>query len=578
MKKGIVLVAFLVSSMFGNSINYEFLGDVDLGNYFSSHLFEFLNDKELNVGVREVMLSSHAGPDKDFSGWINYKFYKPAGVEASLDIDTAPNATLRINMKFRGDKNPIFDYVFPSKTVYNSYLLQQDDIYATNYNKGLAVKVDNVGNFVLFDPDKSGWIYMSIIEDSVNWSSTSERPYQVAVNLYYKFYLVDEVKFLEWLSTQQFQFNGKGNPIPETEYLRVIPKKSVEEKVILPTINPSFISYPLRSFIPNGYFVQIGTGANDWVYLQYGTNSLFKMEGVDFNKKVIKWLPIDLKDCFSFIKVENNKISFGEYLSESCPVDLPTLKNVENKSKDFSIFVHYGEKADEWLLFSSPNSINKLSFERGSLWRNVTQCFKYSVVTPQKIVVIGKEEVSDSICYELSTELFDKSKIKMEENSGYNSSVQEISSISSYNSEESSSISGNENEILERLGNKKFSREELDYSGILLDGENLIIFDKTSNSIFLFKKEQDGYKKVDITLCFTNVNINEEEIIIGEVKEECKDYPLISSMESFESSSDSEPSFASSSRVNGEYSYYSSDFSYSSFSTSPSLLPIPSGG
>jgi len=602
MKKSLLILLLFIAKglVFGSTIKYEFLGDSNLGSYFYNNLFKFMEEKEIILGSKDVILTSHARADNDFSsGWINYKFYKPAGVEVSLDINTAPNSTLRLNMKFRGDKNNTFDYVFPSRTVFNSYFLKEEEVYNTNLNKGLALKIDNVGEIVLFDPRKSGWVYISIIEDSVNWTSTSEKAYQIRLKIYHKLYLVDEVLFLKWLSTHQFQFNGAGNPIPETEFLRVIPKVNkvkkndttiivpLEERVELPIIEPSYL--PVKRFLPNGYFIKIGKGTTDWIYLSYDPTldtkikALYKMKAVNYDEKVIEWItkggaPIDLKNCFSEIRLEGDKIFFGKYIPQNCPVDLFTLKNIENKNKSFSIFVQYKKDKEGWLLFSFGGSVFKIYFDDKNSnkgpWKEVTDCFKDILITPQKIVVIGKKELPLSCDKNLYRDLFEKNEKLQEEISVVDdisnfqspfssSSINSLESVTNTTSSVTSSSIDNEG-LLNALEGREISVEELDYVGKSINGEDtIVIFDKNSHSIFLLKKEKSTYKMIDISSCFSSIEIKDDKIILGNIVEGCKDKYMSFNDISSSSSSLYYSSFFSSNLISDndyDVSYFSSSY------------------
>jgi len=532
--------------------DFVYLGNKTLGLYFKDSLFNFLQVKDFQFPEVKYYLSFHARngvagntpvinyPD----GWANFKFYKPAGVEAKLGIYTGPNATLRVNVKFRGDGNNIFDYINPSSVIYNQYKLKEEDIYQTNYNRGLAFKLANVGNIVLKDVDQTGWIYIGIVEDAVNWYSAAGSPEKTLLRLYYRLTLVDKEKFLSWLDLQQFNQKGLGNPIPSTSSLVVIPKIDENGEPIEEIVN--FRIYEPERFrlstelIPDGYFVQIGSGENDWVYYRPQSDSLYKMEGFLPNEKRIKWSS-NIRTCFDSIRVEDDKIVFGEYNSEDCPLnDYSLLRDVANQQKTYSIFVRYGDSSDEWLLFSSSTShIYKISFEGSSPWQDVTNCFKDVKIESNRIEVNANlPSLSKEICFTLDGKIFG--------NLNPSTSLEEVvqeESISSSISSVSSSMSSSERVPtysyqhldLSSLEDKEFSVASTQFIVIKLENGKFVWFDLEDKEVYLLIPINEiEYKRERITYCFDNIEFKEDKVKVGTVVE-CTSNSVSSSSSVFSS-------------------------------------------
>jgi len=543
----LILSILLSFSLFAQESYYQYVLEQPLGQFFQQKLFDLLSRGKYLVYSETVVLDKQAKKENGKihypKGWLNVKFYKPKGVIVKIFIGCKPSTTLRVNLKFRGDENQIFDYVNPSQVVTNQFYLEEKDIYFSNQSKGIAVRIANAGRILLADPEKSGWIYIGIVEDSVSWYSEARDTKKSYIEFGYDLKIVDEKLFLEWLSTQDFNYKGLGNPVAETDKLIVIPDEGKEDIVSFIPQDPGKFSIK-KSMDIQGYFIPVldengNVGSYDYFYLSAENKNLYKLKNIDYEKKEFQWIKKNIYDCFTTIELRDDKVYFGS-LKDQCDakdVNRSFLERAQNRSFNIQKFIYYGSKPDEWLLLTQKN-VYKLNFELGNLWKNVTRCFSGFEVKDKKaefeanITSLDQEE-----CFALDSKIFTGIEVKPLATQQPSEEVVE-QSVSSESV--SSSVAAQEEwSFLEEIATEELSFNNID--GVVKETQNgLYEVDITNGRLYLFKEiATDTFKRYDITECFSSIKIGEQNVTIGEFdRDNC-------SIQSYSSSSYSQSSSGS---------------------------------
>lgn len=111
------------------------------------------------------------------------------------------------------------------------------------------------------------------------------------------------------------------------------------------TLEESYAAVADTNRSVNGYFVNYGSGAYDWLYITAGNEALFKLEGVDEDDH-FAWTAIDtaLFDSVDVVPASGT-IAFGSSSGTS-----EAVQAVAGKTKSINgYFVNYGKGAYDWL-------------------------------------------------------------------------------------------------------------------------------------------------------------------------------------------------------------------------------------
>ena len=539
--KKIVVLGLLSLSLMAQSTYYNYVGDESLGVHFKKSLFSFLS-KRVTQFTKNHILNKHAikkvstntvyYPD----GWYNLKVYKPAGVRMVLRIYTQPNTLLRWSVKFRGDKNNAFNYVQPSKIFYNQYNVSEEDVYQTNETEGIAVKVDSIGSIVLEKADKSGWVYIGVVEDSASWYTSLGTPSRTYLTIDYRLYLEDKEKFLEWLDQQQFNYRGLGNPIPETDKLVVTSDVNKTEIVRFTTTNPDSFTLQ-KSLDVKGYFFK-PNGFDKFLYYSV-SGRIYEFNGVDNKKNIYKWQEYGDQKCFSKIEISDNNIIFGSY-RDSC--ENPELKKLQNGSFSIQRFINYGKDAEDWILVREDKTLYRPKI-KDKKWEDVTRCFKSSKIEKKS----EKEEVQlisnltslvQDECLVIESKIFENLDTQPLTPQNSEEVVEQVSSSSAStpvaNSSQTTTSSQTRWTFLENIASQEFAFDNID--GVVKEDENgFFLIDITANRLYFFEESSANFfRRYDVTECFSAIEVKNSHVNVGNfVNDSC---PLINSSSSASSS------------------------------------------
>ncbi|BCD68941.1 hypothetical protein [Nitratiruptor sp. YY09-18] len=231
-----------------------FLGSLYADSFISIHSAlvqkllsskEFLNGQYYPLATKQYyrnypQVASANGKPYYPKGWMQFKFYIPAGVKGKIIMTTAPNSCFRVHLSqggidhanpfspssgyiFQNGMNGVWQQLWSGKTI--EFFTPQGTM---NYS------IENSGN-------KGKWIYVSMVEDHIFAPSVpygAKKSGYIYLSLAYT--LVDKNKFTHWLYNTPL-LSPNGNPSPLQSSLRVVdvpaPNSVVEKYIPLDTGN-----------------------------------------------------------------------------------------------------------------------------------------------------------------------------------------------------------------------------------------------------------------------------------------------------------------------------------------------------
>ena len=166
-----------------------------------------------------------------------------------------------------------------------------------------------------------------------------------------------------------------------------------------------------RTMPVQGYFTNYGSGAFDWVYYSENTKRLYKLTGMD-QHGYLQWK--ELTPYFSHIRFEEGNLTMMPKVIRDDEIDFQLRDTIEKIKHQPSFpsfvvkgyFVHYGEGAYDWILFTKGGKLYKLDGKKEDQtfsWINVTKYFKSISLQDYKNITIGDilnslndQEISDN--------------------------------------------------------------------------------------------------------------------------------------------------------------------------------------
>jgi|GEM_PF-4615048 len=152
------------------------------------------------------------------SGWHNLKFYVPKGTFSNFSLMMIPNSAVDIHIKYRGNKNNIFNHINPP------YFPLGDELSRTLQlpsQPTVGASAVNACNFSFFDVNDSGWVYISIA-GNIAGDYYENFPIGCKVIIQHVIRLKEDEtirkKFFEWADSLAIR---EGDPYDETPYLHV---------------------------------------------------------------------------------------------------------------------------------------------------------------------------------------------------------------------------------------------------------------------------------------------------------------------------------------------------------------------
>ena len=488
-------------------------------------------DKHVRKGIdREINKSVIYYPD----GWVVAKVYKPKGVGLRFRMAANPNMLVRYDIKFRGDKNNILDHINPGKLIYNSLYITEDDLLATNENKGLKTKIENVGSIYLENPDIEGWFYIFMVEDSVSWPNTiGYIAPKSSIYFTYEITIKDENQFTQWLNTTKFTNGGKGDPIASIDNLRVVDREDPTETTIIKNIrlnNQGSVTNIENTIVtPQENRPSDNVSYKTEQYNVYGYG--FTWEGTPFfyspssHRLYDLHLKKSIASCFSNITIDKDtkKITLGN--TKSC-VYGDRYINMADRTISYYFYTKIGKK---W--FRTDPKTNHVYYEQTiDQPVDVTKCFNI-VQTKLNSVTLGGFIGNIQECRSIAP-LF--SSIHIDDTLVQKQPKQK---------DEAKHIPSS----LDFLNNSQ--KNIADTEGYFIThNDDYLLIDKNNNALYLFKKLQgESYRRIDITECVPNMQIHDGDISFGQIDKSCPYLQNAIQDESQASSSSSQESHQSSS-------------------------------
>jgi len=226
MKRLIFTVIFFSLSLFGDS--FVSLHEDMIKNLLSNT--DFLNMKEVPLQstsfYRKYPHAKSSTGDKNGvpyfpQGWMQFKYYVPAGTVGSVVMGTIPNSCFRVHLSFQGPINhhdPFAprsaDFMFNFDKV-NSALLNHSTIEFFTTQGTMNYSVKNNSNI-------GGWVYITMVEDSIFPPSA---PYGYTssgtIDFTVRYKIIDKNRFLNWLFNTPL-ISENGNPSAINPYVHVV--------------------------------------------------------------------------------------------------------------------------------------------------------------------------------------------------------------------------------------------------------------------------------------------------------------------------------------------------------------------
>ena len=248
------------------------------GQYLSKLLNNknFINKQSSLTFSKEYTLIQHTKKTKDGkyyhpNGWLRFKYYVPAGTSVRLVLSTMPNTSMRIDLKYKADKNNIIDHIdpIPNPVVFDP---TEDPLYAEDQPTVEHIAI-NTFNQIAYNLNQGGWIYVSIVENSAEIQGDHGFIESSTVIVNYTLEIVDQEKFKNWLFKTSFTRPG-GDPVDNIdkiiEYDNVLKNNEVLsiEKILSLNVQNNYKLDPsidiLKDSIPvPSNVVNSSTAAND---------------------------------------------------------------------------------------------------------------------------------------------------------------------------------------------------------------------------------------------------------------------------------------------------------------------------
>ncbi|BCD68940.1 S8 family serine peptidase [Nitratiruptor sp. YY09-18] len=146
----------------------------------------------------------------------------------------------------------------------------------------------------------------------------------------------------------------------------LVDAKAAVEEVIRQRVQREVVG---KAFVVAGYFLHIGPGKFDWIYVSSDFAFVGKLEGMDENG-YLRWrvLHSPQRRGFDTIALNGSFITFGNTLQTD-----PLYDRLANRSLNINgDFVHYGDGAYEWIYRDRSSlksfKLEKLSYDGSFLW------------------------------------------------------------------------------------------------------------------------------------------------------------------------------------------------------------------
>ena len=183
---------------------------------------DFLDGTNFVMFRKDYTLTQHNEKSKNgtyyrSNGWLRFKYYIPAGTSARLVLAAIPNISMRIDLKYKGDKNNILDHIHPQPYRYVPGGAKNDPIYS-DQEPTIKYTILNVFSKSAYDMDEGGWMYVCIVENDVERAGEHGRVKSAQIHADYSLKIIDKEKFNNWLFQTTFTHAG-GDPVDSVEKL-----------------------------------------------------------------------------------------------------------------------------------------------------------------------------------------------------------------------------------------------------------------------------------------------------------------------------------------------------------------------
>ncbi len=183
---------------------------------------DFLDGNNSVVFRKDYTVIQHNEKNKDGkyyrpNGWLRFKYYIPAGTSAHLVLAAIPNISMRIDLKYKGDKNNILDHIHPQPYRYVPGGAKNDPIYS-DQEPTIKYTILNVFSQSAYDMDEGGWMYVCIVENDAEYAGEHGRVQSAHLRVDYSLKIIDKEKFNDWLYQTTFLHSG-GDPVDAIEEL-----------------------------------------------------------------------------------------------------------------------------------------------------------------------------------------------------------------------------------------------------------------------------------------------------------------------------------------------------------------------